>query len=107
MVEELARRLATAAEKLKAKIPVGLVQITYIPGLGPKRVRLLHTEIGVTSGVGCAAVGAAASPNELVGVVAAGSLEQPSVSSEPTTQRTRRPLKDKCDIARGSFSVAS
>jgi len=38
-----------AAEKLKAKIPVGLVEITKIPGLGPKRVRLLHTEIGVTS----------------------------------------------------------
>ncbi|MEJ7749909.1 MAG: DNA polymerase/3'-5' exonuclease PolX [Thermoleophilaceae bacterium] len=38
-----------AAEKLKAKIPVGLVEITKIPGLGPKRVRLLHTEIGVKS----------------------------------------------------------
>ncbi|MBA2792681.1 MAG: DNA polymerase/3'-5' exonuclease PolX [Thermoleophilaceae bacterium] len=38
-----------AAEKLKAKIPVGLVPITKIPGLGPKRVRLLHTEIGVTN----------------------------------------------------------
>ncbi len=38
-----------AADKLKAKIPVGLVEITHIPGLGPKRVRQLHAEIGVES----------------------------------------------------------
>jgi DNA polymerase (family 10) len=36
-----------AAEKLKAKIPVGLVEITRIPGLGPKRVRQLHDALGV------------------------------------------------------------
>ena len=36
-----------AAVKLKAKIPVGLVEITRIPGLGPKRVRQLHEAIGV------------------------------------------------------------
>ncbi len=36
-----------AAQKLKAKIPVGLVEITRIPGLGPKRVRQLHDAIGV------------------------------------------------------------
>ena len=36
-----------AAKKLKAKIPVGLVEITRIPGLGPKRVRQLHAAIGV------------------------------------------------------------
>ena len=38
-----------AAEKLKAKIPVGLVEITRIPGLGPKRVRILHDALGVAS----------------------------------------------------------
>ncbi len=38
-----------AATKLKAKIPVGLVEITLIPGLGPKRVRQLHDAIGVAS----------------------------------------------------------
>ena len=37
-----------SAEKLKAKIPVGLVEITNIPGLGPKRVRLLHEALGIT-----------------------------------------------------------
>ena len=38
-----------ATEKLKEKIPVGLVAITAIPGLGPKRVRQLHQELGIES----------------------------------------------------------
>ena len=38
-----------AADKLKAKIPAGLVQITNIPGLGPKRTRLLYDELGIES----------------------------------------------------------
>jgi DNA polymerase (family X) len=36
-----------SALKLKAKIPAGLVEITRIPGLGPKRVRALHKDLGV------------------------------------------------------------
>src|ERR687895_2658752 len=38
-----------SADKLKARIPSGLVEITRIPGLGPKRVRLLHEHLGVSS----------------------------------------------------------
>jgi DNA polymerase (family X) len=38
-----------AAAKLKAKIPEGLVAITHIPGLGPKRTRQLHRELGIES----------------------------------------------------------
>jgi DNA polymerase (family 10) len=38
-----------AAEKLRAKFPAGLIAITRLPGLGPKRARLLYTEIGVDS----------------------------------------------------------
>jgi DNA polymerase (family 10) len=38
-----------SADKLKARIPPGLVEITRIPGLGPKRARLLYDELGVTS----------------------------------------------------------
>ncbi len=38
-----------AADKLRAKFPAGLVQITRLPGLGPKRVRQLHEHLGVTS----------------------------------------------------------
>jgi DNA polymerase (family X) len=38
-----------SAEKLKAKFPAGLVEVTRIPGLGPKRARKLHDELGVGS----------------------------------------------------------
>ncbi|HEV2075263.1 MAG TPA: DNA polymerase/3'-5' exonuclease PolX [Thermoleophilaceae bacterium] len=38
-----------AAEKLKAKFPAGRVEVTRIPGLGPKRARLLHDELGIGS----------------------------------------------------------
>jgi DNA polymerase (family 10) len=38
-----------AADKLKGRIPPGLVEITRIPGLGPKRTRLLHQELGIES----------------------------------------------------------
>jgi DNA polymerase (family X) len=38
-----------AAEKLRAKFPPGLIAITRLPGLGPKRARLVHSELGVDS----------------------------------------------------------
>jgi DNA polymerase (family 10) len=38
-----------SADKLKARIPPGLVEITRIPGLGPKRARLLHEQLGIES----------------------------------------------------------
>jgi DNA polymerase (family 10) len=38
-----------SAERLRAKFPPGLVAITRLPGLGPKRARLLYSELGVDS----------------------------------------------------------
>jgi len=38
-----------AAERLRAKFPAGLIEITQLPGLGPKRARLLHSELGIDS----------------------------------------------------------
>ncbi len=38
-----------AAERLKAKYPPGLVELTHLPGLGAKRARLLYDELGVDS----------------------------------------------------------
>jgi DNA polymerase (family 10) len=38
-----------AMEKLRAKVPSGLIAITRLPGLGPKRARLLHSQLGVDS----------------------------------------------------------
>jgi DNA polymerase (family 10) len=38
-----------AAERLRAKFPPGLIALTRLPGLGPKRARLLYSELGVDS----------------------------------------------------------
>ena len=38
-----------SADKLKQRIPSGLVEITRIPGLGPKRAKLLYDELGIAS----------------------------------------------------------
>jgi DNA polymerase (family 10) len=38
-----------SAEKLKARYPPGLVEITRLPGLGPKRARKLFDDLGIAS----------------------------------------------------------
>jgi DNA polymerase (family 10) len=38
-----------AAQKLRAKFPPGLIEITRLPGIGAKRARLLHAELGIDS----------------------------------------------------------
>ena len=38
-----------ALEKLRAKFPAGLVAMTRLPGLGPKRARRLYEELGIDS----------------------------------------------------------
>ena len=51
-----------AAEKLRAKFPAGLLEMTRLPGLGPKRARRLYEELGVDS---IAALVAAASQQRI------------------------------------------
>ena len=41
--------LIPAAEKLRAKFPPGLITLTKLPGLGPKRARRLYDELGIDS----------------------------------------------------------
>ncbi|MBA2579241.1 MAG: DNA polymerase/3'-5' exonuclease PolX [Thermoleophilaceae bacterium] len=38
-----------AAKRLKEKFPAGLVEITRLPGFGPKRARKLYDELGIAS----------------------------------------------------------
>jgi DNA polymerase (family 10) len=38
-----------AAEKLRAKFPPGLIEITRLPGIGAKRARLLHSALQIDS----------------------------------------------------------
>src|SRR4051795_12802835 len=53
IAEKIATLLETgtipSAEKLKAKYPPGLVEVTRLPGFGPKRARKLYDELGVKS----------------------------------------------------------
>src|SRR5919198_1817784 len=53
IAEKIAALLETgtipSAEKLRKKFPPGLVEITRIPGLGPKRARKLYDELGISS----------------------------------------------------------
>jgi DNA polymerase (family 10) len=36
-------------EDLKASLPAGLLELTEIPGVGPKKVKVLHEKLGVDS----------------------------------------------------------
>src|SRR4051794_18453838 len=38
-----------SAIKLREKFPPGLVEMTHVPGLGPKRARILFDELGIAS----------------------------------------------------------
>jgi DNA polymerase (family X) len=38
-----------SADKLKRRVPSGLIEVTRVPGLGPKRARLLREHLGVSS----------------------------------------------------------
>jgi DNA polymerase (family 10) len=38
-----------AAERLRAQFPAGLVELTRLPGVGAKRARLLHEQLGIDS----------------------------------------------------------
>jgi DNA polymerase (family 10) len=38
-----------ATVKLRAKFPPGVIEMTHLPGLGPKRVRRLYEELGIDS----------------------------------------------------------
>ena len=38
-----------AAVKLRAKFPAGLLELTHLSGLGPKRARRLYEELGIDS----------------------------------------------------------
>jgi DNA polymerase (family 10) len=65
-----------AAEKLRARFPPGLVAITRLPGLGPKRARLLHSELGIDSPE---ALQAAAEAQQLRGVKGLGAKFETSM----------------------------
>lgn len=67
-----------AAEKLRAKFPPGLIDLTRLPGLGPKRARRLFDELGIDS---LEALKTAAEEQKLRGVKGFGPKFEESVLS--------------------------
>jgi DNA polymerase (family 10) len=65
-----------AADKLKAKFPAGLIEITRIPGLGPKRARKLYDELGISS---LDELRAAAEQQQLRGVAGFGAKAEENI----------------------------
>ncbi|HEX4363245.1 MAG TPA: nucleotidyltransferase domain-containing protein, partial [Solirubrobacteraceae bacterium] len=67
-----------AAVKLRAKYPAGLLEMTRLPGLGPKRARRLFDELGIDSLV---ALRTAAEGQQLRGIKGFGAKFEESVLS--------------------------
>lgn len=65
-----------ARAKLRAKYPAGLLDITRLPGVGPKRVRLMYTELGIDT---LSALKEAAEAQRLRGVKGLGPKFEASV----------------------------
>ncbi|RFO96037.1 DNA polymerase/3'-5' exonuclease PolX [Rhodoferax lacus] len=49
IVEIVATGSCALLERLRQELPVGLSELLKIPGLGPRRVRLLHQELGIAT----------------------------------------------------------
>src|SRR3954464_11254113 len=79
-----------ALEKLRAKYPSGLLEMTRLPGLGPKRARRLFTEPGIDSP---AMLRAAAEEHRLRGVKGFGPKFEESVLSSLDAGVAERPAQ--------------
>ncbi len=77
-----------SADKLKARVPAGLVAVTQIPGLGPKRARQLHEHLGIES---LDDLRAAADAGRLTGVPGFGPKAQEKVLAELAAGADGRP----------------
>ncbi len=79
-----------AAVKLRAKFPVGLLQITRLPGLGPKRARRLFEELSIDSLDALEAAASSQQIRALKGFRPQGGGEHPGRRSPPGGPRTPR-----------------
>ncbi len=79
-----------ALEKLRGKYPPGLLEMTRLPGLGPKRARRLFTELGIRSP---AELRAAAEGQHLRGLKGFGAKFEASVLSSLAAGVAERPAQ--------------
>ena len=99
--EKVAALLATgtipAVEKLRAKFPPGLVDMTRLPGLGPKKARKLFDELGIDS---LGALREAAEEEQLRDVRGFGPKFEASVLPRSTPGSPTRPPHACCSTRR-------
>jgi len=74
-----------AAVKLRAKFPAGLLEITHLPGLGPKRARRLYEELSIDS---LETLEVAASEQRIRALKGFGPKAEQSILAAITAQRT-------------------
>ncbi len=86
-----------AAARLRAKFPTGLLEITHLPGLGPKRARRLFEELAIDSPEALREAAAAAAHPDVEGLRAKGRAEHP--------RRAGRNVAGPGARARGSCST--
>ena len=85
-----------AAEKLRAKFPAGLVEMTKLDGLGPKRARRLYDELGIDS---LAALGEAAKAGRISELKGFGAKAEQSLL-EALAAHEERPASARLVLAR-------
>jgi DNA polymerase (family X) len=81
-----------ALQKLRDKLPAGLVEVMHVPGLGPKTARKLWSELGITS---AAELRAAAEQGQLRGLPGLGAKTEEKVLAalaKPTRVRETKTL---------------
>jgi DNA polymerase (family 10) len=96
-----------AATKLRAKFPLGLIEITRLPGLGPKRARRLFEDLGIDS---LQALRAAAHEQRIRALRGFGARAEESIlaalDSEQAGERRQRVVLDRA-LAVGEPLVAA
>src|ERR1700751_6364439 len=68
IAEYLSTGHIAALDELRAKIPAGVLELTRVPGLGPKRALQLNHDLGISSVDELAAAVQAGRPEGLAGV---------------------------------------
>src|SRR3990172_8725282 len=97
--DDLAAKIATIVEsgdlplrqELRAQVPAGLPELLQVPGLGPKRVALLHEKLRISS------------VEDLRGAAEAGRLRDLAGFGEKTEQNVLRALTHLEEVGRRTY----
>jgi len=78
-------------DRLHGELPAGLVELLRVPGIGPKRAKLLHDKLGIASMAG---LQRAATAGKLEGLPGFGAKSIAAIATAAKTQveKPRRPL---------------